>query len=264
MGKKPGRKSPHVKPPAEGGEARPTPQSPSLSLPHSESPGSIEFLRDAVLVLDSATLDIIACNSAAKEMYGYSRDELLAMNILALSPLKERDLARTKLLRNVQGKKEFQHLKHDGMPIVVEFDNVPLSYGGRAAYLCLIHDISSRSQLIRALLESDASHREIIENASDIIYTHDLQGNFTSANRAATLVLGYSREECLHLNIKDIVVAEDLARAQKAVMAKTPQNPSAGPYNLTVVTKSGVRKMVEVSTRLVFRDGAVAGVQGIA
>jgi PAS domain-containing protein len=43
-----------------------------------------------------------------------------------------------------------------------------------------------------ALRESEGQFRELIENANDIIYTHDLEGNFTSANRAATRVYGYT------------------------------------------------------------------------
>src|SRR5437764_6202383 len=45
------------------------------------------------------------------------------------------------------------------------------------------------------LLDGNAINREIIENAPDIIYMHDLQGNFTYANRSVTALLGYSPEE---------------------------------------------------------------------
>ena len=38
-----------------------------------------------------------------------------------------------------------------------------------------------------------------IENANDLIYTHDLQGNFTSLNRAGEIITGYSREEALKM-----------------------------------------------------------------
>jgi PAS domain S-box-containing protein len=91
------------------------------------------------------------------------------MNLLALSPDRERDMARTRLLRSSRGKKEFQHIGKNGQSIFVEFDNAAFSYAGEEAFVCLIHDITTRSQLVRALLESDATNREIIENASDII-----------------------------------------------------------------------------------------------
>ena len=36
--------------------------------------------------------------------------------------------------------------------------------------------------------------RELLENANDIIYTQDLQGNFTSVNKAAERITGYTRQ----------------------------------------------------------------------
>src|SRR6267154_2256023 len=80
------------------------------------------------------------------------------------------------------------------------------------------------------LLDADAINREIIENAPDIIYMHDLQGNFTYANRAVTALLGYSPEEALALNIRDILAPEDLERARAAVASKLAGNKSGAPY----------------------------------
>ena len=229
-----------------------------------EPPGAIEFLRDPVLILDAETLQILACNSAVCEMYLYSRDELLNLDILALSSVAERDLAKNKIHRRARGKKEFQHLRKDGMPLVVEFDNVEMQYASRRAYFCLLHDISTRSQLIRALLDSDARNREIIENASDIIYTHNLRGDFTTGNKASTRLLGYSREEFLHMNIRDLILREDIGKALEAISAKTVDRPVVPPYNIRVVAKDGTTRTLEVNSRLIFKDGEPIGIQGVA
>ncbi|MEO6119773.1 MAG: PAS domain S-box protein, partial [Terriglobales bacterium] len=109
-----------------------------------------------------------------------------------------------------------------------------------------------------------ATNREIIENASDIIYTHDLQGNFTSGNKAVTKILGYSRAETLGMNIRDVVLPEDQEKAKQATLAKLSGQPLINPYLLRVRTKAGKVLHLEVSTRLVHRDGKPIGVQGIA
>ena len=49
----------------------------------------------------------------------------------------------------------------------------------------------------RSLRASEQMYREMVENASDLIYVTDLQGNFTSINRAARRISGYSRAEAL-------------------------------------------------------------------
>ncbi len=111
--------------------------------------------------------------------------------------------------------------------------------------------------------ESDAINREIIDNANDIIYTHDLQGNFTYANRAVTTLLGYTREEALRLNIRDVVVPEDLQHATGAVAAKLAGKKGDVTYQLRVMSKDHHIVTLELSTRLIQRDKVPVLVHGI-
>src|SRR5207245_7005339 len=48
----------------------------------------------------------------------------------------------------------------------------------------------------------------LIENASDIIFTHDLTGKVTYLNATAVRVTGFSKEEGLTMNIVDILALE--------------------------------------------------------
>src|SRR5262245_34828938 len=59
-------------------------------------------------------------------------------------------------------------------------------------------EITSREmrELYEGLKESsEQRYLELFENANDVIYTVDLQGNFTRANRAAEQLTGFSQEE---------------------------------------------------------------------
>lgn len=51
-----------------------------------------------------------------------------------------------------------------------------------------------------------------MEQASDGIHTYDMQGNILDVNLSLCEMLGYSREELLRMNIRDLVSAEELAR----------------------------------------------------
>jgi PAS domain S-box-containing protein len=220
--------------------------------------------RDPVLVVDQLNLRVLTCNPAACELYVYSQDELIEHSLLDLCPERERAIAEKKLRQTALGKKEFHHIRGDNSSIFVEFETVPISYHGKPAFLCHIHDITIRSQLIRALLESDATNREIIENASDIIYTHDLEGNLLSGNKAATQVLGYSREDYVGMNIAKMVAPEDIDQVRRSIHDKVTGKQSAVSYPLHVIAKNGTRHALEVSTRLIYRDGIPVAVQGIA
>ncbi|HJP94428.1 MAG TPA: PAS domain S-box protein [Pyrinomonadaceae bacterium] len=105
-------------------------------------------------------------------------------------------------------------------------------------------------------------YSELFENANDIIYTHDLQGNFTSLNRSGERITGYTREEASTMNVADVIAPDCLEFVQQMMVQKaTNKKPTV--YELDIITKQGRRVRLEVSTRLIFREGKPVGVQGI-
>ena len=104
---------------------------------------------------------------------------------------------------------------------------------------------------------------ELVENATDIVYTHDLASHFTSVNPAAERLLGYTREEALRLNLAQVVAPEHLERVRQQTSEKLAHG-AATTYELEVLTKSGWRVWLEVGTRLLRPEGRPVEVQGIA
>ena len=113
-----------------------------------------------------------------------------------------------------------------------------------------------------SIRESEERYRELFENANDIIYTHDLQGNFTSLNRSGERITGYSREEAVKMNIADVIAPEFLPLARD-MMAQKASDRVSTVYEIDIIAKQGRRIRLEVSTRLIFSDGKPIGVQGI-
>jgi PAS domain S-box-containing protein len=123
-------------------------------------------------------------------------------------------------------------------------------------------DITENRKAQNALQENEERYRELFETANDIIYTHDLSGNFTSLNRSGEKITGYSREEAIRMNIADVLAPEYLALARQMMGHKT-DNERSTVYELEIVTKAERRVRLEVSTRLIYRDGHAVGVQGV-
>jgi len=61
----------------------------------------------------------------------------------------------------------------------------------------VILDVTDRKQAEEELKLGEDRFRNIVENASDIIYIHDLDGNYISINDAGERIFGYTREESL-------------------------------------------------------------------
>ncbi len=63
----------------------------------------------------------------------------------------------------------------------------------------------------RALQESERKYRMLIEQASDGIFILDHLGNIADINSTACRMLGFTREELLLLNIRELIPVKDLA-----------------------------------------------------
>jgi PAS domain S-box-containing protein len=124
-------------------------------------------------------------------------------------------------------------------------------------------DVSDAQRAEEAARASEHQYRELFENATDMVYTHDLGGRITSINRAGERLLGYSQAELLTFNIEDIIAPEHRDPALQIIHLRLRgQGPAA--CELRALTRSGERVVLEVSMSVVRgADGLPAGLQGV-
>jgi PAS domain S-box-containing protein len=68
----------------------------------------------------------------------------------------------------------------------------------------MIDDIDKYKQTKEALKRCEEKYRSVVEQSLDMFFLHDLAGNFLDFNKAAVEKTGYSEEELLSLNIRDL------------------------------------------------------------
>jgi len=153
----------------------------------------------------------------------------------------------------------------------IGFDNVSRTGDWTEADLALLRMLSEtigtaleRKRSERLLAESERRYRDLFENANDYIYTHDLEGNFTSANPAAFRAYGYAPEELPKLNLSRIVDPQYLPIAFKMIQEKVMGNAENRPFELLTYARDGRPIWVEVNVRLLEQNGKPIGIHGIA
>ena len=123
--------------------------------------------------------------------------------------------------------------------------------------------IAERNRAEAALRESEERYRELFENARDPIYVHDLKGRYMRVNRAAETLSGYTREEIVGHSFIEFVAPEHVHQVRRRFCAKLAKQ-SETTYEIEVIAKDGRRVPVEVSSRAIYENGLLIGVQGTA
>src|SRR5882672_72769 len=124
-------------------------------------------------------------------------------------------------------------------------------------------NLTDRERTEEALRESEERYRELVENANDIVFTLDLEGNVTSVNKAVELITGYSQDELLGMNMSEFLTPVSTESAQRMTERKLAGEERTN-YEVEVRAKDGRIFTLEISSRLTFQQGKPIGVQGVA
>ncbi|MDT5157449.1 MAG: two-component system, cell cycle sensor histidine kinase and response regulator CckA [Acidobacteriota bacterium] len=213
----------------------------------------------------------ITVNPALARILGYDSPEEVCETItdithqLYVDPARQAEATRLLEEQDVLQGFEFEAYRKDGEKIWLSANRraVRSGSGVELYWEGSLEDITEYKQAAAALQASEERYRDLVENARDIIYTHDLEGNYTSINKACERITGYTREETLSLSLKQAVAPEYLEKARWITSGKL-MGEEGKFYDLEIIAKDGHRIAVEVNARMVFQDDVPVGVQGIA
>ncbi|MDQ5846631.1 MAG: ATP-binding protein, partial [Acidobacteriota bacterium] len=102
-----------------------------------------------------------------------------------------------------------------------------------------------------------------VENANDIVFTLDLEGNVRSINKAVESITGYAQNELLAMNMRDFLTSTSAQSARQMTERKLAGEERTN-YEVDVQTKDGRLLTLEISSRLSISDGKPTGIQGVA
>lgn len=211
----------------------------------------------------------LTANPALAHIHGFDSPRELIESCRDISREIYVDPARReefKQLLDVHGKVhgfEHQSFRKDGRKIWLSVNAraVRDDHGKVAYYEGTVQDISERRKAEEALRESEERYRELFENSKDAIYVHDMSGSYTSVNRAAEKLSGYTREELIGRHFSSLVTP-DYARQVREQLCRKLETSGETTYEVQLITKQGSRIPVEVSSRLIVENGLPVGVQG--
>jgi PAS domain S-box-containing protein len=148
---------------------------------HREVLEALDATRDAVLVLDAASLRFTYVNQGATEQVGYSRDELLQMTMLHITPeFTERELRELlgPLARGEQSSMMFTtvHRHRDGLDLPVEIlmQAIPGDDGTPIRYVKIVRDVRERIAVDERLRQAEQDLRVVEDRERIARDLHDI------------------------------------------------------------------------------------------
>lgn len=168
----------------------------------------IEQATDLIFTLDSGG-KVTSVNRAMCEQTGYTAEEFLGKSPLEFVTPEYRESIR-KALRKILGGEsveqvEAEILSKDGRRIMLEVRGRLLYEEGRlAGTFHIARDVTERKRIEEILRESEARYRSLFENSRDAIAITTPDGKFVDANQAWLDLFGYSRDEMLMANARDV------------------------------------------------------------
>src|SRR5205085_12275436 len=169
--------------------------------------GLFESNPNPMWVYDLETLSFLAVNSAAVELYGYSRNEFLAKNIKDIRPGEDVPALIDNLEETTTAlgaPSYWRHRKKDGTVIDVEIRSHQLSWLGRRARVVLVNDITERKRAQERLQEQ----ADMLDRAHDAIIVRNFDDRrIVFWNSGAERLYGWSASEAIGQPVDQLILA---------------------------------------------------------
>jgi len=220
----------------------------------------LESISDGFIAIDSNWCFTFV-NTEGEKLLGRVRAQMIGRSIWEVVP-------------NMKGStfhENYRRAMEDRVPVMFEEHSLMVdkwfevhAYPAENGISVYFRDVTENRRAQEALKTSEERYRELFENANDLLYIHDLVGNFTSVNHACVTLTGYTHAELQDMNLSDLIAPEHLDHARQMLLQELQQGGGALTYEVDIIARDGARIPVEVSTRLMSENGRAVAVQGIA
>lgn len=204
---------------------------------------------------------ITDANPKTCQMLGYSKGELVGLNVRSLTEDKDENAFNQQMF-NMRDRKsviiERKFKKKDGAYFIVELSANILEDGGHQG---IIRDITERKRLEKILQDNEKKFRALIESSYDITAILDENLKVTFISPSILKILGYMPKKIEGLTPFDLIHSEDTLITEKFLkeILTTPKQFNILP-ELRIRSFNGNYRYFEVAGNNLMSDPTINGI----
>jgi len=175
------------------------------------------------LIIDPRDGHILKANQAATDFYGFSLSKLTTMSINDINILSKNDISNEMKRAEIDDRLfcNFRHKLASGEVKDVEVYSGPIDISGKSLLYCIVQDVSNRKQAESALAATEQQLRDLLNNATSVIYMKDLDGRYMAVNQLYEKVFNTKESEVKYKTDHDLFpknVADKLTQIDSKVI----------------------------------------------
>jgi PAS domain S-box-containing protein len=228
----------------------------------------VDQSNDSLFAIDLETGQLLDVNEGACRNLGYSREELLRMQVQRIEArLPDGGAWREHALAVKEaGSAVFDgmHCRKDGTCFSVNVSIKQVTHGGRDYLLATARDITEQKQAERRTRDQLQFVETLLDTIPNPVFYKDVQGRYTGCNRAFEVFLGLSKEQIVGRTVYEIA-SEDIAKRYDEKDQELLLEPGRQTYEWKVRDATGrLRDVVFTKATLEDANGRVVGLIGTA
>jgi len=185
---------------------------------------AVKMSTDSIVIGD-LEVNIVEVNEATLKMYGTDdKRDLIGQNAFYIVAPEDREKALASLEevreRGFSESREYHIVTKDGGRVLVEMSTAIMKGvdGKPTGLVAVSRDITERKRTEEALRDSERRYRFLAENVTDVIFTTDLELNFTYVSPSVTGLTGYTVQEVIARRVEQILTPASFEVASNTLL----------------------------------------------
>lgn len=199
---------------------------------------------DPVFFVNQDSGTIVDVNKAACDLYGYSRDSFLGMNIVSVAADPQ------KTAEYIQQAVSFTpidyHLHRNGRAFPVELSTVLVQIKGENTVITTTRDITKRVMVEEAIAQIRRNFQSFFNTTEDFLFVVSKTGIILEINRTVIQRLGYSRDNLIGSPILNVHPPEKQKEGEQII--HSIMAGMIATCSIPLITKKG--EIIPVETRV--------------